>query len=62
MRDLNFELKQLCHANRDGSYRTQADRERTLAQIANQLHALGYRNPSVAKRSGCLANSCGFQR
>jgi len=47
MRDLNFGLKQLCHANRDGSYRTQADRERTLAQIADQLHALGYRNLRV---------------
>ncbi|MGH8646195.1 MAG: phage integrase N-terminal domain-containing protein [Gammaproteobacteria bacterium] len=47
MRDLNFELKQLCRANRDGSYRTQADRERTLAQIADQLHALGYRNLKV---------------
>ncbi len=44
MRNLNFELKQLCRANRDGSYRTQTDRERTLAQIADQLHTLGYRN------------------
>ncbi len=47
MRDLNFELKRLCRANRDGSYRTQADREQTLAQIADQLHALGYRNLQV---------------
>ncbi|MGH6634644.1 MAG: phage integrase N-terminal domain-containing protein [Gammaproteobacteria bacterium] len=47
MRDLNFELKQLCRANRDGSYRTQADRERSLAQIADQLHVLGYRNLRV---------------
>jgi len=43
MRDLNYQLKQLCRRNRDGSYRTQADRERQLTLIANQLHALGYR-------------------
>ena len=47
MRDLNFGLKHVCRANRDGSYRTQADRERTLAQIADQLHVLGYRNLRV---------------
>jgi len=35
MRDLNYELKQLCHRNRDGSYATQRDRERVLDQIAN---------------------------
>ncbi len=44
MRDLNYELKQLCHRNRDGSYTTQRDRERVLDQIANQLHAMGYRH------------------
>ena len=44
MRDLNYELKQLCHRNRDGSYATQHDRERVLDQIANQLQELGYRN------------------
>ena len=27
MRDLNYDLKQLCRHNRDGSYATQADRE-----------------------------------
>ena len=26
MRNLNYELKQLCYRNRDGSYATQADR------------------------------------
>jgi len=25
MRDLNYELKQLCERNRDGAYTTQAD-------------------------------------
>ena len=44
MRELNYQLKQLCYRNCDGSYRTQADRERQLTLIANQLHALGYHN------------------
>ena len=44
MRNLNYELKQLCHRNRDGSYATQADRARILDLIANQLHELGYKD------------------
>ena len=44
MRNLNYELKQLCYHNRDGSYATQADRWRMLDLIANQLHELGYRD------------------
>ncbi len=47
MRELNYQLKHLCRRNRDGSYRTQADRERQLTLIANQLHALGYRKMSA---------------
>lgn len=43
MRDLNYQLKQLCRRNRDGSYTTQRDRERNLALIADQLHARGFR-------------------
>lgn len=43
MRDLNYQLKQLCRHNRDGSYGTQAQRERVLTLIANQLHELGFR-------------------
>jgi site-specific recombinase XerC len=42
MRDLNFQLKQLCERNHDGSFATQADRERTLSLIGDQLHDLGY--------------------
>jgi len=42
MRDLNYQLKQLCRANRDGGYRTQQTRERVLTLIANQLHELGF--------------------
>ncbi|MDH3429510.1 MAG: integrase domain-containing protein [Gammaproteobacteria bacterium] len=42
MRRLNYQLKQLCKHNRDGSYGTQVQRERVLTLIANQLHALGF--------------------
>jgi hypothetical protein len=48
MRDLNYELKQLCHRNRDGSYGTQRDRVRVLDRIANQLHELSYRHMGAA--------------
>src|SRR6516225_10160007 len=44
MRDLNYDLKQLCRRNRDGSYATQADRERILDLIADQLHEMGFRH------------------
>jgi len=44
VKDLNYQLKQLCRRNRDGSYATQRDRERLLSVIADQLHWLGYRN------------------
>ncbi len=47
MRDLNYQLKQLCHHNRDGSYATQAKRLHHLVLIANQLHALGFRAMSA---------------
>ena len=43
MRDLNYAVKQLCRRNRDGSYATQADRERMLDQIASQLEEMGFR-------------------
>ncbi len=43
MRRLNYQLKQLCKNNRDGSYATQVQRERVLTLIANQLHDLGFR-------------------
>src|SRR5471032_2890985 len=44
MRDFNYELKQLCRRNRDGSYATQADRERILDLIANQLQEMGFKH------------------
>src|SRR3974377_1731265 len=42
MRDLNYELKQLCLRNRDGSFSTQYARERILTLVANQLHEMGF--------------------
>ena len=48
MRDLNYELKQMCRRNCDGSYATQRDRERVLDLVANQLQELGYRHMSAA--------------
>lgn len=47
MRNLNYQLKQLCHRNRDGSFATQSERERALALVATQLHELGFRNLSA---------------
>ena len=44
MRDLNYQLKELCRRNRDGSYATQQNRERQLGLMAEQLHELGYRD------------------
>jgi len=43
MRDLNYDFKQLCRRNRDGSYATQADREHILDLCADQLHEMGTR-------------------
>jgi integrase len=47
MRDLNYQLKQLCQRNRDGSFATRADRERILYLVANQLVELGFRHMSA---------------
>lgn len=47
MQDLNYELKQLCSRNRDGSFATQHDRERILTLIANQLRDMGFVNMHV---------------
>ncbi|WP_405242932.1 phage integrase N-terminal domain-containing protein [Lentisalinibacter salinarum] len=43
MKDLNYQLKELCRNNRDGSHATREIRERLLSQMANQLLELGYR-------------------
>ncbi|MCO5102198.1 MAG: hypothetical protein M9885_15120 [Burkholderiaceae bacterium] len=48
MRDLNYQLKQLCQRNRGGSFATQRDRGRVLDLVANQLRELGYRHMDAA--------------
>lgn len=48
MRHLNFELKQLCQRNRDGSFATQAARERVLDLAARQLQEAGFRQMSAS--------------
>ena len=48
MRDLNYELKQLCQRNCDGSYATRYARERILTMVANQLHDMGFRHMTAA--------------
>jgi hypothetical protein len=48
MRDLNYELKQLCRHNREGSYATQRDRQRVLDLVADQLQEFAYRHMAAA--------------
>jgi site-specific recombinase XerC len=43
MKNLIFSLRQICRHNRDGSHKTQADRERMLILIGKQLLEMGYR-------------------
>ena len=47
MKNLNYQLKQLCKDNRDGSYGTQTARSRILGLIADQLETLGFRRMNV---------------
>jgi len=42
MRQLNWELKQLCQHHQDGSFATQQDRGRTFSMAADQLYEMGY--------------------
>ena len=42
MDDLTWTLKQLCRRNRDGSFATQADRQRSLTLMARQLRDAGF--------------------
>lgn len=43
IKDLNYQLKQICRHCREGSYATQRNRERILTLIANELQTMGYR-------------------
>jgi Integrase/Phage integrase, N-terminal len=47
MHDLNFQLRQLCAKNRDGSFGTQAQRAKVLQLSADQLVGMGYRHLTV---------------
>lgn len=42
MKDLDFQLKQMCARNQDGSFATQHDRARALSLMAGQLRELGF--------------------
>lgn len=43
MDHLNYQLKEMCKRNRDGSFATQSNRHRMLQMSADQLKELGYR-------------------
>ena len=43
MKDLNYQLSEMCRDNRDGSFSTQATRSRILDLIASQLLEIGFR-------------------
>lgn len=57
MRDLQYELKQLGHRHRDGSFATRANRARMLALIATQLSELGYKKLHATDLKGRHANA-----
>ena len=44
MKTLNYQLKELCKYNRDGSFSTQSNRHKILQKMANDLYDLGYRH------------------
>ena len=49
MRNLNYDLKNLCQRNRDGFRDTQANRHQRLQQMANDLHALRFKQLRAAR-------------
>lgn len=52
MKDLAYSFKQLTDRNKDGSFATQANRQRMLSQFADQLHDKGYKKLSAADLKG----------
>ncbi|MCY4142884.1 MAG: hypothetical protein OXG08_04220 [Gammaproteobacteria bacterium] len=44
MHDLNYDLRNLSRRNRDGSRSTQANHQKRLQQMADDLHAMGFRH------------------
>jgi site-specific recombinase XerC len=43
MKNLIYSLRQICRHNRDGSFKTQSDRERMLILIGKQLDEMGFK-------------------
>ena len=52
MDDLTWTLKQLCRRNRDGSFATQADRQRSLTLMARQLRDAGFNQMQARSLKG----------
>jgi site-specific recombinase XerC len=52
MDDLTHTLRKLCQHNRDGSFATQADRQRALRLMARQLREAGFRQLRDTSLSG----------
>ena len=52
MDDLTYTLRQLCLRNRDGSYATQADRQRSLSLVARQLREAGFHQMRATSLKG----------
>jgi hypothetical protein len=52
MDDLTYTLRKLCLRNHDGSFATQADRQRSLALMARQLREMGFRQMRASSLSG----------
>lgn len=52
MRDLAFSFKQLTDRNRDGSFATQANRQRMLSLFANQLFDQGFKQVQADNMKG----------
>jgi len=50
--DLTWTLKQLCRRNRDGSFATQADRQRSLTLMARQLRDAGFNQMQARSLKG----------
>jgi integrase len=57
MHDLNFQLKQLCDRNRDGSYATQSNRARMLSLIGDQLWEMGFKKMTAQTLGGRHINA-----
>jgi len=56
MRDLNYQLKQLCRKHQEGGFATLRDREYTLSLIADQLWEAGYKHLRVTELKGRHVN------